>query len=309
MTAGSRAARGIRRRLNAFCLCTGSVLLAVSAGAARAQPLTVVAAENFYGDIARQIGGDNVSVTSILASPGQDPHLFELSASVARDVSRAGLVIENGLGYDAWMDRLVQAARLRPRRVIVVASLLRRRAGDNPHLWFDPAAMPALAHALCAGYSESDPAHAADYAQRLARFSAAMAPVAAKIALLRQKLQGAEVMATEPVFGYMIAALGMVSHDQRFQLAVMNETEASASDVAAFEDGLRSRRVRLLIVNRQASSAVADRMKSVALAAGVPVVSASETEPAGLSYQAWMLAELGALEAALDSPKASRRLE
>ena len=285
------------------CLVPCLAALALSCAASAAPKLRVVAAENFYGDIARQVGGDDVAVSSILANPDQDPHLFEVSPSVAREISDAQLVIENGLDYDSWMDRLIAAARVPAGHVIVVTSLAGRHPGDNPHVWYDPATMPALARALAAAYTAADPAHAAGYALRLARFDASMAPVGAKIAFLRQTLRGAQVTATEPVFGTMIAALGMVSRNQRFQLAVMNETEASASDVAAFQDDLRSHRVRLLIVNRQASNTVADRMKSIALAAGVPVVGASETEPADFFYQAWMLCELDAVEKATSAPK------
>ena len=277
--------------------------LGLEIGAADALPIRVVAAENFYGDVARQVGGSDVSVTSILANPDQDPHLFELSPSVARAVSSAEILIENGLDYDPWMDRLIAATQMPNRQVIVAASLVGRHAGDNPHVWYDPATMSALARAVSAAYTAADPAHAAGYAQRLARFEATMTPLLAKIAALRGKLQGSQVTATEPVFDDMIAALGMVSHDRRFQRAVMNETEASASDVAAFEDGLRSHRVRLLIVNRQASNAVADRMRSIAVSAGVPVVGASELQPAGVSYQAWMLGELDAVEKAMSGPR------
>lgn len=284
------------------CLVPCLAALLVSCAASAAPKLRVVAAENFFGDIARQIGGNDVAVSSILANPDQDPHLFEVSPSVARAVSGAGLVIENGLDYESWMDHLVAAARVPASHVIMAASLVGRHSGDNPHVWYDPATMPALARTLADAYTAADPAHAAAYAQRLARFDASMAPVRAKIALLRQKLQGAQVTATEPVLGSMIDALGMVSRNQRFQLAVMNETEASASEIVAFEADLRSHRVRLLIVNRQASNAVADRMKSIALAAGVPVVGASETEPAGSSYQAWMMGELDAVEKAMSAP-------
>ena len=286
-----------RSRLTAWLVLSAASLLCC--GAKAAGPVRVVAAENFYGDIARQIGGPNVAVTSILANPDQDPHLFEVSPSVARSVSAAQIVIENGLDYDPWMDRLIKAAGVPDSHVLVAAALAGHHAGDNPHVAYDPATMPALARALSAALTAADPAHAQDYARRLVSFEAGMAPLQARIALLRTKLHGAQVTATEPVFGYMIAALGMVSTNQAFQRAVMNETEASASEVAAFERDLRSHRVRLLIVNRQATNAVADGMKSIALAAGVPVLDASETEPAGFSYQAWMLGELGAVEQAL----------
>ena len=283
-------------------LLIGLVLLSSSVRASAAAPLKIVAAENFYGDVARQVGGEDVAVTSILANPDQDPHLFEISPSVARAVSGARIVIENGVAYDPWMDRLIAVARIPADRVIVVAPLVGRRSGDNPHVWYDPATMTALARALSILCSNADPAHAAAYARRLSRFEASLMPLRARIASLRQRLQGTQVAATEPMFGYMIAALGMVSRSQRFQLAVMNETEASASDMAAFEGDLRSHAVRVLIVNRQASNAVADRMKSIALAEHVPVVAVSETEPVGLSYQAWISGELDVLEKAIAAP-------
>ena len=198
------------------------------------------------------------------------------------------------------MERLLAVARVPGRRVIVVAGLAGRKPGDDPHVWYDPATMAALARALCQAYAAADPAHAAGYARRLAAFEASLRPVQARIASLRRKLAGAQVTATEPVFGYMIAALGMVSRNQGFQRAVMNETEASATEVAAFEDDLTHHRVRVLVFNRQAEDAAAARMRSIAVASGVPVLGAAETEPAGATYQAWMLGELDALDRATD---------
>src|SRR5258706_7963971 len=111
----------------------------------QAQPLAVVAAENFYGDVVEQIGGSNVKVTSILSNPEQDPHLFESSPSTARAIADAKLVIYNGIDYDPWIVKLLAAHKSPGRKVIVVAELLHRKAGDNPQLWYDPAAMPAVA--------------------------------------------------------------------------------------------------------------------------------------------------------------------
>jgi zinc/manganese transport system substrate-binding protein len=261
-----------------------------------------VAAENFYGDVAKQVGGSRVAVSSILANPDQDPHLFEVSPSVARAVSAAKVVICNGIDYDHWMERLLAATPAPARQVVVVAALAGRKPGDNPHIWYRPETMALLADALAARYAALDPAHAADYAKRFADFQASLAPIQARIASMRLRLQGTQVTATEPVFGYMFEALGMVSRNQAFQRAVMNETEASASDVIAFEDDLRSHRVKLFLFNRQASDTVADRMKAIALTAGVPVVGATETEPAGMRYQAWISAELDAVDRAVPPP-------
>ena len=118
---------------------------------------------------------------------------------------------------------------------------MHRKPGDNPHLWYDPSTMPAYAKALSAALSQRDPAHQADYDQRLRAFLDALQPLQAKIAGLRGKFSGIPVTATEPVFGYMATALGFQMRNERFQLAVMNDTEPRASDVAAFENDLRKR--------------------------------------------------------------------
>lgn len=266
-------------------------------------PVPVVAAENFYGDIAQQIGGPGVKVTSILSNPDQDPHLFEASPSVARGISAARIVIYNGIDYDPWMEKLLGAARSSDRKTIVVADLLGKKPGDNPHIWYDPATMLALAQALTDTLTSADPAHGAGYQQRLAAFQASMQPIQAKIATLRTRLAGTPVTATEPVFGYMFAALGMEVRNQSFQLSVMNDTEPSASDIAAFEDDLKTRKVKLLVYNSQASDPVAARMERLARASHIPVVGATETEPTGKGYQAWMTGELDAIDRAL--PKSS----
>jgi zinc/manganese transport system substrate-binding protein len=266
---------------------------------AHAAVLSVVAAENFYGDVAGQIGGSDVAVTSILSNPDVDPHLFEASPSVARAVAGARIVIANGIEYDPWVQSLLSASRRKGQTVIVVADLVGRKPGDNPHIWYEPKTMLALARALAQAFAAEDPAHAPAYASRLRQFEASITPIESKIASLHMKLAGTKVTATEPVFGYMFAALGMEVLNRSFQVAVMNNTEPSASDVAAFENDLRSRRVALLVYNSQASDPIAERMERIAGEAGVPVVGASETEPPGMTYQAWMLSELDAVSRAL----------
>jgi zinc/manganese transport system substrate-binding protein len=277
-----------------------AVLLALPAGlAGAAEPLAVVAAENFYGDVAGQIGGPNVAVTSILSNPDQDPHLFEASASAMRSISAARIVIYNGIDYDPWAVKLLRVSDSAQRSVIVVAQLIGRKQGDNPHIWYDPATMPALAKALADELGSADPSHRAEYAQRLEQFRQSLQPITAKIAALRQRLAGTEVTATEPVFGYMLAALGMTVRNARFQLAVMNNTEPSPSDVAVFENDLKTHRVQLLVYNSQATDRLAEQMVKIAKAAHIPVVAVSETEPPGTTYQAWLLSELDAIDRAL----------
>ncbi len=285
----------------AILLTLASLLLDPATGWA-ANPPEIVAAENFYGDVAQQIGGPAVRVHSILSNPGQDPHLFEASPSVARAVSAASIVIYNGIDYDPWMDKLLGAARNPDRRSLVVAELIGRKPGDNPHIWYDPATMPMLAKALAAALEQADPAHRAGYQQRLEQFEQSMRPVAARVAALRAKLAGMPATATEPVFGYMFAALGMTVRNLPFQMAVMNGTEPGASAIAAFETDLRTRQVRLLVYNSQASNPAAERLVRLARQSHVPVVGATETEPAGKTYQAWIMSELDAVDHALAKP-------
>ena len=264
--------------------------------------ITVVAAENFYGDVAAQIGGDHVSAISILNSPDQDPHLFETSPSVVREIAAAQMVIYNGVDYDAWMEKILTVTPNAERIVINVADLLHKKAGDNPHLWYDPATMPALAKTLAGSLSTVDAAHADDFSNRLKNFLSSLQPVNDKIAEIRGKYAGVPVTATEPVFGYMAAALHLTMRNQRFQLSVMNDTEPSATDLAAFESDLKTHKVKVLFYNTQASDNLVQRLVQFARTAKVPVVGVTETCPPHLSYQDWMRRELDQTERALAEP-------
>jgi zinc/manganese transport system substrate-binding protein len=285
-------------------LCLAFALLLTRS--AEAQPvaptISIVAAENFYGDVAQQLAGSNAAVTSILSNPDEDPHLFEASPSVARSLSAAAIVVYNGADYDPWMTKLLAASSSTNRKVIVVANLIHKKAGDNPHLWYDPATMPAYAKALSAALAVRDPGNKSDYDRRLQAFLESLHPLDTKIAELRSKFAGSPVTATEPVFGYMATALGFKMRNERFQLAVMNNTEPRASDVAGFENDLRKHQVRLLFYNSQASDAAAQRMVRIAQQVKIPVVGVTETEPGGTTFQNWMMGELNAVSDALSNP-------
>jgi zinc/manganese transport system substrate-binding protein len=264
--------------------------------------IAVVAAENFYGDVAHQVGGNRVSVTSILNNPDQDPHLFETSPSAVREIVAAHVVIYNGADYDPWMEKLLKATSKPGRIAIIVADLMRKKAGDNPHLWYDPMTMPAVANALANSLSAIDLAHADDYATRAKTFIASLRPLNNKIASIRTMYNGQPVTATEPVFGYMAAALHLTMLNQRFQLAIMNNTEPSARDIAAFEEDIEKRKVRVLFFNKQTSDTLVRHLIDLAHASKIPVVGVTETCPAGKSYQDWMLDELDQTENALAEP-------
>jgi zinc/manganese transport system substrate-binding protein len=282
-----------------FALRVCPLILGLIAGPATAHAISIVAAESFYGDVALQIAAPWAKVSSILTNPEQDPHLFEASPAVSRLLSAAAIVVYNGAGYDPWMPKLLAAARSAQRNVIVVADLVHRAAGDNPHIWYDPETMPAFATALAAALAKEDPGHAQDIQQKLEAFQASLRPLAAKVSELRQKYADTPVTATEPVFGYMATALGLRMRNQRFQLAVMNNAEPRASDVAAFENDLRTQAVRLLLYNSQAADPATRRLMAIAERSEVPVVGVTETEPSGLHYQDWIMDELQAVGRAL----------
>jgi zinc/manganese transport system substrate-binding protein len=282
-------------------LLVGAALAAalLAAAPALADPINVVAAENFYGDVAAQVGGDKVAVASILSNPDQDPHLFEASASTAKALAAAKVVIVNGVDYDPWMENLLKANKAQGRREIFVAALAHKKPGDNPHLWYDPSIVKALATTLAADLSLLDPAHRADYQKGGTEFAASLEPLEAKIADMRKKYSGQPVAASEPVFGYMAGLIGLKVHNEKFALAIMNNTEPSATDVAAFENDLKGHKVKVMLYNAQASEPAVQKLVQLARDEKIPVVGVSETEPANATYQKWMGSQLDALDQAL----------
>ena len=281
-----------------MALLAGAVsALAVSPAAAAG--LSVVAAENFYGELAKQVGGKAVTVTSILSNPDQDPHLFEADPSTARALRSAKVVVSNGVDYDPWMEKLTAADPSPGRAEIVAADLMGKKTGDNPHLWYDPKTMEVVAAAMAEKFGAADPAAKADFKRNADAFDASLKPLDAKIAAMKAKYAGQPVTASEPVFGYMAGLIGLDVHNQNFALAVMNNTEPSASDVAGFEDDLKNHKVKVMIYNAQADDPSVKRLVEIAKASKIPIVGVSETEPAGKTYQAWMMEQLDALDHAL----------
>ncbi|MEJ0012451.1 MAG: zinc ABC transporter substrate-binding protein [Bauldia sp.] len=277
--------------------------LALSAlPALAAEPISIVAAENFYGEAAAAIGGDGVKVSSVIVQQGTDPHDYEPTPSVATSVADAGVVILNGADYDPWMGRLVDASANDTRKVIDVAALIGHKPGDNPHVWYDPKAMPALADAIADTLGALDPAGKAGYDARRDQYLASLAPIQQKVDQLRAAFAGTPVTATEPVFGYMAEALGFKMQNDAFQTAIMNETEPSAAAIASMEDDIKNGRVKVLFYNSQVEDPLTQHLSETAKAAGVPVVGVTETLPEGQTFTQWMLGELDATAKALGAP-------
>jgi zinc/manganese transport system substrate-binding protein len=290
----------IARATGAASLC--AVLAQGAGAAAAASPVRILAAESVYGEVAGEIAGTRACVTSVLSSPAQNPHDFEARPSTAREAAEAAVVVVNGAGYDPWMDRLLAAADVPGREVIRVARLAQAAPGANPHLWYDPVAMPRFAEALTAALLRQDAGGAGLYQINLKKFLGNAAGLQARIDALRAKFAGAPITATEPVFNDMALALGLRMRNERYQLAVMNGTEPRVSDVAAMDADLRQHRVRVLLSNPQVTSPATARLLGLARQYGVPVVLVTETLPPGQTYTGWMLAQLAALERALGGP-------
>jgi zinc/manganese transport system substrate-binding protein len=277
------------------------ILFLAASAASASEPVRVVAAENFYGDLARQIGGAHVAVTSILTNPDQDPHLFEASPETAKAIAGAKILIANGAGYDPWMQKLAAASPAVGRQEIDVGVLANGMSGSNPHLWYGTDNMKLAAKALSALLGATDPVNASEYQRNEAAFEVSLKPIEAMLAGLTARYKGVPVAASEPVFDFAALAIGLDVREQKFALAVMNDAEPSPSDVATFESDLKGRKVRAMIYNSQASEPAVERLVALAKANGVPVVGVTETEPPNLRYQDWLKGELDALDHALSA--------
>lgn len=264
-----------------------------------AAPIRIVAAENFYGIVAQQIGGPYVQVESILKNPQQDPHLFSTTPSIAKAISHANWVIVNGLGYDSWMDNLAASAGLTKDRIINVADLVGKATGSNPHIWYDPKNMLAFANYLTNLLIQHDPNNQSFYHNQQTVFKKDYQQIQDKIQNIRQQYQGAAIIATEPVFNDMAETLGLVMKGQDFQLSIMNDTEPSITAVKDFENQLTHHQVKVLIYNNQVRNPATERMQQLAIKNKIPIIGVSELQPAQQSYAEWMISQLDNLQKAL----------
>jgi len=278
------------------------------AGCGSSQPsaipgvVRVVAGENFWGNIAAQIGGRHVRVTSILTSPTADPHLYESDVANAVAVAEAGLVVENGGGYDDFLSQLLGGTRHPGRVVVSVQKILGANGPEaNPHFWYDIPRVPEVARAIEAVLARLEPAEAGAFAAGLAAFDASLGPVEAVIEQIRQHYPGASVAYTERVPGYLLAAAGLrVLTPPGFAAAVEDGTDPSPDDTVAMDSLFTGHTVRLLLYNAQVVSAVTQHVRALARQSRIPVVGATETMPPPYrSYQAWQFAQAEAILHAL----------
>ena len=305
---GVRTASGSRWRGG---LAAALALLVAGCGAPlhRGPPLAI-GVESQYADVLSQIGGPYIRVRAILSNPNTDPHAFEASPTVAREVAGASLVVMNGLGYDAWITRIMAASPAAHRQVIDVRRLLGRPADTvNPHLWYDPRTMPAVADAAARAFSALDPAHAAYFQTQAQHFSASLGPWRRALEAFRKDHGGTAVAVTEPVANALLEAAGCrILTPLALQLAVMNGTDPAPQDVAAERALLRTHAVRVLVYNQQVTDPLTASFLQLARTEHIPVVGVYETLPQGYHYQGWMQAELQALRAAVTDGTSTRTL-
>lgn len=273
--------------------------------------IDVVAAENEYGSVVAQIGGSYVHVVSVMSNPNTDPHTFEASPSVAQEVASAQLVVQNGLGYDTFMSTIESASPDSRRKVVDVQRLLHLPSRTpNPHLWYSPKTMPAVAAAVARDLGALDRAHRAYFQARLRRFDRSLRTWVQAIAALRARFAGVPVATTEPVADDMLQAASIDNKTPfAFQADIMNGVDPSPQDVAYVEKLLRDRLVKAFVYNVQVTDSLTQSLLGIARHAHVPVVGVYETMPTpGYDYQRWMLAEVRALSAALAHGVSAPRL-
>ena len=292
------------RRRVAGLLAAAAVLAGCGTPQAPVTPgvVKVVAGENFWGNIAAQIGGPHVQVSSILSNPGTDPHLYESDVASALAVAQARLVIANGAGYDNFVSQLLGVTANAGRVVLSVQAVLGAYGPDvNPHFWYDVPRVPQVAAAIEAALARLDPRNAKVFAANLAVFDASLRPVEAVIASIRHRYPGAPVAYTERVPGYLLQAAGLeVVTPPGFAAAIENGNDPSPGDTAEMFQLITGHKAKALLNNAQATSAVTQQVQALARRSGVPVVPVTETmPPAYRSYQAWQLAQATALLNAL----------
>jgi zinc/manganese transport system substrate-binding protein len=268
--------------------------------------VSVVASTNVYADIAAQVAGalagNRVAITALIADPAVDPHSYEANVRDELAVSRADLVIENGGGYDDFVDTLLSAAGVHP-TVVDVVRLSGKRAVDgelNEHVWYDLPTVVRLADRIRDVLSARDPADRSTYTANAAAFGRAAAALAARQAAVRRSDAGTPVAVTEPVADYLLQACGLVdATPAAFSRAVEEGIDVPPRVLQQTEQLLSTHRVRALVYNAQAADAATTRVQQAALRAHVPVVAVTETLPRGLSYLGWQSGILDRLDAAL----------
>lgn len=273
-----------------------------SGGSSSGGPIAVVAAENFWGSIAAQVGGNQVKVTSLINDPNADPHDYEPTQADARTVADAKYVIVNGAGYDPWADKLLKANPVAGRKTLNLGDLTGTHVGDNPHLWYNPDYVTQVAHRIRDDLKALDAANTAAIDASAQTFLASgLKEYSGLIVGIKAKYAGTPVGATESIFSYMAPALGLdLITPPSYLNAVSEGQEISASDEATVEQQVAQKQIKLLVYNSQNTPNNIQAIINKAKASGIPVATITETlVPANASFQDWQVNQLRGIEAAL----------
>ncbi len=307
----SRCARKRWRYLGLAVTAGYAVIAAGCAAQHRHGPPLAIGVESQYANVLAQIGAPYIKVRAIETNPNTDPHEFQASPAIAEKIAHASLIVENGLGYDAWIKPLIAANPNPARRIFIVRRLLNLPADTvNPHLWYGQKTMPAVAAAAATAFTAMAPQHAAYFAAHVRRFDASLQSWHAQIAAFRAQYSGTPVAVTEPVADMMLKAAGCrILTPLALQLAIMNGTDPAPQDVATEEALLRDRKVKVFVYNQQVTDPLTASFLQLARAEHIPVVGVYELMPEpGYDYQRWMLAEIRALRAAVAHGISTARL-
>ena len=292
--------------LLALLAALAATVVAACSGGAAAAPgdgkIVAIGAENQYADVISQIGGQYVQVSAIMSNPNTDPHTFEASPSIVRQVSAAQLVVQNGVGYDGFMNTIENAAPSSGRQVIDVQQLLGLPdSTSNPHLWYDPITMPKVADAIAAKLSAIEPSHAAYFTAHAKTFTASLDSWYSAIAAFKKAYAGTPVATTEPVADYLLTAVGADNLTPwAFQADIMNGVDPSPQDVAGERALFTAHKVKVFLYNQQVTDSLTESLIALANQNHIPVVGVYETMPTpGYDYQTWMLTEVQDLRKAV----------
>ncbi len=270
--------------------------------------LRIVAAENFWGSIASQIGGDRVSVTSVVSDPNADPHEYESNTATARDFAAADYVIINGAGYDSWAEKLLKANPNPNRTVLNIADFLGKKNGDNPHFWYSPEYVNRVSAEIENDLINMDPAEKQYYGKQYQSLESAMSEYQARIASIKQRFSGTEVAATEDVFAYLADASGLdLISPPAFMQAVAEGNDPPAQSIVQFQNQLKNKKPAVLVYNEQTITPLTDAIRQLAAQEGIPIVGITEiVQPQNMSFEGWMNMEITELENALLASKTGK---
>jgi zinc/manganese transport system substrate-binding protein len=275
---------------------------ASSAGSGGGKTIQVVAAENFWGSIASQLGGSHVKVTSIINNPDADPHSYEPTASDARTVAGAQYTIVNGIGYDTWADKLLAANPVSGRDDLKIGDLVGIKPGGNPHRWYSPDNVHQVIEKISADYKKIDPADAADFDKLKNTYeTTTLAPYNQLISGIKAKYAGTPIGASESIVSPLAAGLGlkMLTPDT-FLSAVSEGTDPTAKDKAAIDQQIADKKIKVYVYNSQNATPDVQAQVKAAKANGIPVATVTETlTPAGATFQAWQVRQLQGIQQAL----------